>query len=179
MARSTELGARLAADRRGKLGESALHLLMRLEDTRLALGAVKHLQRAGASLQVLDGKGRSVLSHACTHGRPELVRDLLRRGASHSADEDGFTPLHDACAGAPVLLDPPVRQCICGSTSGHSYSCEDRWKGTMRRHEREENEREVEHDDEDSDSGEDDDGGGGGLSLAAQERIALQLLDSS
>jgi len=156
MARSTELGARLAADRRGKLGESALHLLMRLEDTRLALGAVKHLQRAGASLQALDGKGRSVLSHACAHGRPELVRDLLRRGASHSADEDGFTPLHDACASAPVLLDPPVRQCICepynplaGSlseasrwkTSGHCYSCERRWEVTMKDYDREENQR--------------------------------------
>ena len=102
LARSSELGARLAVERRSRLGETSLHLLARLENTQLALGALAQLRRAGASVHAKDATGRSVLSHACAFGRPTLVQELLRCGVSQGADADGFTPLHDVCDNAPI-----------------------------------------------------------------------------
>ena len=109
-ARSAALGSRLAANRRNHVGECALHMVARIEDTSLATAAVARLLRAGADINAKDAGGRSVLSHACGVGHAALVDELLRRGASlaMSVDRQGFTALHDVCSGAPHALDPPL-----------------------------------------------------------------------
>ena len=126
-ARSAALGSRLAANKRNNVGECALHMVARIEDTSLAIAAIARLLRAGADINAKDAGGRSVLSHACGVGHAALVDELLRRGASlaMSVDRQGFTALHDVCSGAPHALDPPLLPV-------HDYRAEANYRAEVR-----------------------------------------------
>ncbi|GFR75932.1 ankyrin repeat-containing protein [Elysia marginata] len=75
-------------------GRTGLMLAVLAQDREQSFLCVQHLVRAGADLELTDGKGNSALLLALQQGRDETVALLLEKGALvNTLNSDGLTPL--------------------------------------------------------------------------------------